>query len=64
MLAEIRKVTPEPVTTIILTHSDGDHVNGLPGFPKGLTIVAHENVKRDMEKAAADLPALKDYLPT
>jgi glyoxylase-like metal-dependent hydrolase (beta-lactamase superfamily II) len=64
MLAEIRKVTPKPVTTIIITHSDGDHINGLPGFPKGLKIVAHENVKRDMEKAAVDLPALKDYLPT
>ena len=64
MLAAIAKVTPKPVTTIILTHSDGDHVNGLPGFPKGLRIIAQENVKRDMEKAAADLPALKDYLPT
>jgi len=64
MLAEIGKVTPKPVTTIILTHSDGDHVNGLPGFPKGLRIIAQQNVKRDMEKAAADLPALRDYLPT
>jgi len=64
MLAEIAKVTPRPVTMVILTHSDGDHVNGLPGFPKGLKIFAHANVKRDMEKAAADLPALKDYLPT
>lgn len=64
MLADIAKVTPKPVTTIILTHSDGDHVNGLPGFPKGLRIIAHENVKRDMQKAAADLPALSEYLPT
>ncbi len=64
MLAAIAEVTPRPVTTIILTHSDGDHVNGLPGFPRGLTIIAHKNVKRDMEKAAADLPALRDYLPT
>jgi glyoxylase-like metal-dependent hydrolase (beta-lactamase superfamily II) len=64
MIAEIAKVTPRPVTTVILTHSDGDHINGLPGFPEGLTIIAHRNVKRDMEKAAADLPALKGYLPT
>ena len=64
MLGEIAKVTPQPVRTLILTHSDGDHVNGLPGFPKGLEIVAHENVKRDMEKAAAEMPAIKDYLPT
>jgi cyclase len=64
MLAEIGKRTSAPLTTIIITHSDGDHINGLPGFPKGLTIVAHENCKADMEKAAADLPALKDYMPT
>ena len=64
MLAAIAKVTPQAVRTLILTHSDGDHVNGLPGFPKGLAIFAHENVKRDLEKAAAELPALKDHLPT
>ena len=63
MLAEIRKITKAPATTLILTHSDGDHVNGLPGFPEGFVIVAHENVKRDLEKAAAEIPALKKYLP-
>ena len=34
MLAEIAKVTPKPVTHVILTHSDGDHVNGLAAFPR------------------------------
>jgi cyclase len=66
MLAEIRNVTPNPVKHIILTHSDLDHVNGLVGFPKGLTIVAHENTKKDMEQAFNDpkLSALLPYLPT
>ena len=32
MLAETAKVTPHPVSRIILTHSDGDHVNGISGF--------------------------------
>jgi glyoxylase-like metal-dependent hydrolase (beta-lactamase superfamily II) len=64
MLAEIARVTPNPVRFLVLTHSDGDHINGLPGFPKGLEIFAHENVKRDIEKAAAEMPALKDHLPT
>src|SRR5262245_45394967 len=27
LLAEIAKVSPKPVTTAIITHSDGDHVN-------------------------------------
>lgn len=66
MLAEIKKLTPNPVKYIVLTHSDGDHVNGLSGFPQGLTIVAHENTKKDMEQAFKDpkLSALLPYLPT
>ncbi|MGA2360860.1 MAG: MBL fold metallo-hydrolase [Candidatus Aminicenantales bacterium] len=64
MLAELKKTVSAPVTKIILTHSDGDHINGLPGFPKGLPIISQEQVKADMIKAAADLPALQDYLPT
>lgn len=64
MLAEIRKVTSLPLTTLVITHSDGDHVNGLPGFPKGLDIVAHEICKADMVTAAGTLPALGDRLPT
>ncbi|HPW17722.1 MAG TPA: MBL fold metallo-hydrolase [Candidatus Aminicenantes bacterium] len=63
MLAEIKKVTSAPVTTVIITHSDGDHINGLPGFPKGLTIVAHGTCKADMVAAAEALPELKDYIP-
>src|SRR5271163_2960430 len=50
--AEIAKITPNPVTTAILTHSDGDHVNGLAGFPAGLFIIAQENCKKEMEASA------------
>jgi len=72
MLAEIAKVTPKPVTHVILTHSDGDHVNGLLGFPKNLTIIAHENCKNEMKEvldamgpaAPPALAGLRDYLPT
>jgi glyoxylase-like metal-dependent hydrolase (beta-lactamase superfamily II) len=66
MQAEIRKLTPNPLKYIVLTHSDGDHVNGLSGFPKGLTIVAHANSKKDMEEAFKNpkLSALVPYLPT
>ena len=53
LLADIAKLTPEPVTTVILTHSDGDHVNGLAAFPAGLTIIAHENNKKEQEAALA-----------
>jgi cyclase len=63
MLAEIRKVTAAPLTTIIITHSDGDHVNGLPGFPKGLRIIAHDKCRADIAAAAQTQPELKDYIP-
>jgi cyclase len=63
--AEIAKITPKPVTTAIVTHSDGDHVNGLAGFPPGLTIIAQENCKKEMEASASSRnPAPQDRLPT
>jgi cyclase len=65
MLAEIAKVTLKPVTHVILTHSDGDHVNGLAGFPKGLTIIAQEGCKKEMEESlSGPRPAPRDYIPT
>lgn len=51
LLAEIAKITPKPVTTVILTHSDLDHVNGIAAFPKGITVIAHENNKKEQEAA-------------
>ncbi len=64
MLAEIAKITPKPVTTVILTHSDGDHVNGLAAFPAGLTIISQENCKKEMEASASSRnPAPQDRLP-
>ena len=63
--AEIAKITPKPVTTAIVTHSDGDHVNGLAGFPAGLTIIAQDNCKQEMEASAGTRGAApQDRLPT
>lgn len=65
VLAEIRKITPNPVKHIVLTHGDGDHVNGLNGYPTGLPIIAHASTKRDMEEAFKDpkMSALAPFLP-
>jgi cyclase len=53
LLDDIAKITPKPVTTVILTHSDGDHVNGLVAFPAGVKVIAHENNKKEQEAALA-----------
>src|SRR5437867_413849 len=53
LLAQIAKITPKPVTTAIITHSDGDHVNGLVAFPAGIKIIAHANNKKEQEAALA-----------
>jgi len=67
-VAEIRKLTSKPIVTVVITHSDGDHVNGLTGFPRQeiRQIIAHEQTKKDMEEAFKDskMEALRAYLPT
>jgi len=53
LLAEIGKITPKPVTTVFLTHSDGDHVNGLVAYPTSVKVIAHENNKKEQQALIA-----------
>lgn len=53
LLDDIAKITPKPVTTVIETHSDGDHINGLAAFPTSVKVIAHENDKKEQETALA-----------
>jgi len=41
------------VTTVFLTHSDGDHVNGLVAYPAGVKVISHENNKKELQAALA-----------
>ncbi|NWG75481.1 MAG: MBL fold metallo-hydrolase [Rubrivivax sp.] len=65
VIQEIQKMTSKPITRVILTHGDGDHVNGLNAFPKGIRIYGHAQTKKDMEEAskAAGMEYLRDYVP-
>ncbi len=48
------KITAEiglPLTRLIISHSDGDHVNGLPAFPAALPIISHQGTRREMEES-------------
>jgi len=51
LVEDIAKITPKPITTVILTHSDADHVNGVVSFPAGITIIAHENCRKEQQAA-------------
>ncbi len=51
MIDLIKKTTDKPIKYLLLTHSDGDHVNGIPGFPKNIDIISQVNCARNMAKA-------------
>ncbi len=64
MLAEIQKISARPLAMIILTHSDGDHVNGLRGLQEKVKILSHRKTYEEMLPAVEQTPELKDILPT
>jgi len=53
LLDKIKTVTDKPVTTIINTHTHGDHTGSNNMFPASVEIIAHENTKANMEKMDA-----------
>jgi cyclase len=50
ILAKIKELTDKPVTTLINTHTHGDHVSGNVEFPATVDVIAQENTKAGMEK--------------
>ena len=50
LLDAIRKITDKPVTTIINTHTHGDHVSGNVEFADNVQIIAHENTAANMKE--------------
>ncbi len=57
ILEKIKELTPKPVTTLINTHTHGDHVSGNVEFPASVEVVAHANTKTNMEK----MPIFKEH---
>ena len=71
VLAAIKKLTNDPVTRLVNTHADSDHVFGNRFQPAGVTFIAHENCLKEfflpsMNGAPSDWnnPALKAFLPS
>ena len=50
ILDEIKKLSTKPITTIINTHTHGDHVSGNVEFPTTVEIIVQENTKANMQE--------------
>ncbi len=50
ILEKIKELSPKPVTTIINTHTHGDHVSGNVEFPATVDIVVQENTAVNMKQ--------------
>lgn len=65
VLAEIGSaVSDQPVTTVVLTTADDDHVGGVADLQTVKQIVAHENTKAALQKKAAFQGAGARVLPS
>ena len=53
ILDKIKTLTNKPVTTIINTHTHGDHVSGNVEFPATVDVIVQENTKKHMEQTSA-----------
>jgi cyclase len=53
ILDKIKELTDKPITTIINTHTHGDHVSGNVEFPATVEVIVQENTKANMERMAS-----------
>ena len=63
ILDKIKTVTNKPVTTIINTHTHGDHTGSNEAFGGTIEIIAQENTKANMEKMDAFKGDKARFLP-
>src|SRR5215510_8145509 len=50
ILDKIKTLTNKPITTLINTHTHGDHVSGNVEFPASVDIIVQENTAANMKK--------------
>jgi glyoxylase-like metal-dependent hydrolase (beta-lactamase superfamily II) len=62
LLDKLKTITPKPVTTIINTHTHGDHTGNDDKFGK-VDIIAHANTKANMAKMPAFAGDKAQFLP-
>ena len=50
----VKRVTDKPIRYFVATHSDGDHIGGNRYLPETVTVIAHENCRKDLFGATRD----------
>jgi cyclase len=63
ILEKIKTLTNKPVTTLINTHTHGDHVSGNVEFPATVDIIVQENTKTNMGKMIPNSTAADQKVP-
>jgi len=63
ILDKIKGLTNKPVTTLINTHTHGDHVSGNVEFPATVDIIVQENTKTNMQKMIPNSTAQDQTVP-
>jgi glyoxylase-like metal-dependent hydrolase (beta-lactamase superfamily II) len=63
ILNKIKELTNKPVTTLINTHTHGDHVSGNVEFPPTVDIIVQENTKANMQKMIPNSTAADQTVP-
>ena len=53
-LAEIARITAKPVSAVVVSHGDPDHIGGLSAYPADATVIEHEQTVTYVRAAAAD----------
>ena len=63
ILNKIKELTNKPVTTLINTHTHGDHVSGNVEFPTTVDIIVQDNTKTNMMKMIPNSTAADQAVP-
>jgi glyoxylase-like metal-dependent hydrolase (beta-lactamase superfamily II) len=63
ILDKIKTLTDKPVTTLINTHTHGDHVSGNVEFPATVDIIVQENTAANMKKMIPNSTAADQAVP-
>src|SRR5262245_29478370 len=63
ILNKIKELTNKPITTLINTHTHGDHVSGNVEFPATVDIIVQANTKVNMQKLIPNSTAADQTAP-